>query len=324
MSKRSLRTPLELRLEGPGVRNSRISLDDLSLLSGHLQAAIKRVGQVLSGGVPSTQAGRKPSRVEATCTLQVVSIKAGSVTMLCDLPVQAEPDMFGDLGERAVECFVRGIGALEEDGGALPPGYDRGVLIALGEEGKLFERGIERISFSLRTRKECVASSYTPEVHARLLARMEQPVESSKTLEGRLLMGDFKESGLRCRIHPPFGPPVRCTFQEKHKNAILSALTHYVRLVGEAKESSGRIREFKIENIEILDTESQHMGQEQGRIPFFAPTQDLAALAAQQGVQPISDFRRLVCKLWPENESVDEFLDTIRAWREEGSEGKLV
>ena len=66
-------------------------------------------------------------------------------------------------------------------------------------------------------------------------------------------MGDFKETGLRCRVHPPIGKPVPCLFDEAQKEAVLAAMTRYVRLVGEATEAEGEILSLKIADIEVLD-----------------------------------------------------------------------
>ncbi|RME46787.1 MAG: hypothetical protein D6791_07395 [Chloroflexi bacterium] len=43
---------------------------------------------------------------------------------------------------------------------------------------------------------------------------------------------------------------------------------------------------------------------------------ELSALAEQQGVRPVSDFKALLGG-WPEHESVDEFLSAIRQWRQQ-------
>lgn len=48
------------------------------------------------------------------------------------------------------------------------------------------------------------------------------------------------------------------------------------------------------------------------------PRVDLATLAAQQGIKPISDFDSLFGDFWPEDESIDAFIATIREWRTEG------
>jgi hypothetical protein len=51
----------------------------------------------------------------------------------------------------------------------------------------------------------------------------------------------------------------------------------------------------------------------------------LEKLAAEQGVHPIEDFDAFMAErddVWPENESVDEFIETVRRWRREGEERK--
>src|SRR5215207_6593133 len=46
---------------------------------------------------------------------------------------------------------------------------------------------------------------------------------------------------------------------------------------------------------------------------------DLDALAEAQGVEPIGDIDELVADFWPEDESVEDFMDAVRRWRDEGS-----
>jgi len=49
----------------------------------------------------------------------------------------------------------------------------------------------------------------------------------------------------------------------------------------------------------------------------------LEKLAAEQGVQPITDFESLRADFWPEGESMDDFVRTIRGRRRD-SEGRSV
>ena len=42
------------------------------------------------------------------------------------------------------------------------------------------------------------------------------------------------------------------------------------------------------------------------------------SLAAEQGVKPVSDPDTLYGDFWPEDESMEEFLTTLRRWRQEG------
>lgn len=53
---------------------------------------------------------------------------------------------------------------------------------------------------------------------------------------------------------------------------------------------------------------------------FFALSNsaDLATVTRMQGVSPVNDLDDLVADFWPEDESVDEFVATIREWRREG------
>jgi hypothetical protein len=51
------------------------------------------------------------------------------------------------------------------------------------------------------------------------------------------------------------------------------------------------------------------------------PSIDWRALAAQQGTGPITDLDQLVGDFWPEDETVDELIAAVRAWRREGGRG---
>jgi hypothetical protein len=42
------------------------------------------------------------------------------------------------------------------------------------------------------------------------------------------------------------------------------------------------------------------------------------ALAEEQGVKPVEKFEDLLGDFWPEDESIDDFLETLYQWRREG------
>lgn len=44
-------------------------------------------------------------------------------------------------------------------------------------------------------------------------------------------------------------------------------------------------------------------------------------IAVRQGVQPIYDPAALHGDFWPEEEGVDDFVETVREWRREGGNG---
>jgi hypothetical protein len=309
---------LTIHLEGKAVERHRVALQDLILFGQQLQAALARVGTVLSGGT-SLKRGRKPAEIAEACSLDLVSMTAGSVSLAFEprlsSPEQAKLFPADSLGERALGCLVEGlahlgIGTLDTE---LPRGYDRGVLLALREGAKILDHGITAIGFDLRGRGQRLKASYTPQLHERVVRRIRAPIASQREIEGRLLMGDFRESDLRCRVHPPVGAPIACTFDEAQRDSVLAALTRYVRIVGEAKEEAGRIVSLKIADIEILD----HIGEaEEGR-PLFDEKSNLDELATEQGVTAVADFDALLGDFWPQDESADDFIAQVRSWRRE-------
>lgn len=58
---------------------------------------------------------------------------------------------------------------------------------------------------------------------------------------------------------------------------------------------------------EILDQESKQ----------FDPMKRISQLALDQGTKPLN-FDEMLGNFWPEDESTDEFLATLREWRNEG------
>jgi hypothetical protein len=56
-------------------------------------------------------------------------------------------------------------------------------------------------------------------------------------------------------------------------------------------------------------------GERDEELPADPPV--VAALAAEQGVRPIEDIEELGGDFWPEDESTEELLATLRAWRED-------
>ena len=60
------------------------------------------------------------------------------------------------------------------------------------------------------------------------------------------------------------------------------------------------------------------------RSSFYDPPADLETLARRLGVKPL-DFDELMAmdEVWPEDESVDDFIAAVREWRSEGKVGSL-
>src|SRR4051812_23321791 len=52
-----------------------------------------------------------------------------------------------------------------------------------------------------------------------------------------------------------------------------------------------------------------------GRTFRSQPPQTLKALAVQQGIQPVASLEDLVGDFWPEDETIDDFIEVVRQWR---------
>lgn len=109
-----------------------------------------------------------------------------------------------------------------------------------------------------------------------------------------------------------------CEFEEAQEDAILSAITHFVRVVGEAIETDGRVQILRIHDVELLDS-SESLGipgLEVARLESTAPT--LEELVKSSPPLPTEDVLALAAGIWPESDDIDEFLESVREWRKEG------
>lgn len=50
-------------------------------------------------------------------------------------------------------------------------------------------------------------------------------------------------------------------------------------------------------------------------MPLFKEKSEIEQLAAEQGVSVVTDFNALLGNFWPEDESADDFITQVRAWR---------
>jgi hypothetical protein len=224
-----------------------------------------------------------------------------------------------DVGQVALEKLVTGLAAITGENGPLPPGYDLGVLAAWRETGTLFEHGLEAVDLHLRMPRARFDVTYDAQVHARVAARIKGPVQNLRTIEGRLMMADFKEVGRRCRIHPPVGPPVEIEFEESLADAVYDNLRSSVRVTGEAEEDAdtGRIRRLRLRDIEPLSTETdiQALSPED-----FWRELTIEALAAEQGLavpQALDTMVGAAANLWESDEDFVQFVAAIYERRRE-------
>jgi len=316
-----LRLPLTVHFEGPGVARHTLLLRDFLVFGREIQTALDRVARILQGYSDSVQPGRRLADTERACSLEVVSFEGGgSVTLTLDLPPlkQAVLPTYTDVGEEALRTLVAGFDELSEDQAEMPAGYDDGVLMSLREAGRTFERGVESVSFTLGQKRAASVHVFDRSTVARIVRRIRTPIQNQKVVEGRLLMADFRESTLRCRVHPAIGSPILCDFDEGAREAVLSALTHIVRIVGEATEVQGEIQSLRIQDIEVLDAAvgAEPLGLELRRFEDRFPS--LEELSQDTPPVVVGDLATLGEGVWPPEDSVDEFIQSVKRWRKAG------
>jgi hypothetical protein len=312
---------LKIRFEGNAIGPGTIPVAHLLRFLANLNKALQRTGRVLTGEVESMHRGPQPRSIKDEVALDLVLLTHGSpATVLGFERRQAQitmPEL--DRGIEILEKSVSGLSAAQKPGEAMPAGYDTGVLMAWRDAGTLFSQGVSRIDFTLNHRQTPLSASFTPTGFARIQERIKGPQTNIRTIEGRLLMADFKEHGTRCRVHPSAGDPVLCLFDEEQKEEVLEDILHYVRIVGEAKEDpiTGRIACIKIHDIEQLeDRESEAAdllpkGTPISRDFWESPT--LEELAQAQNVHPLADVRVLF-DTWPgeQDDGFEEAIDRLR------------
>lgn len=312
MTTQRRRPPLVIRAKGPATVDGRMSLTDLIDLCKAFQTAVNRVARVLTGEADSRKKGKKPKEILETCRLDAVALQRGSFEIALDFPNNRLEDMH--LGRDAVRHLLQG---LQDEQGLcgeiLPAGYDVGVLASLRDMGRVFDRGVDSVEIDSWVNGAQRKFAYSPAHRLRIKERIKQPVSNFRTLEGRLVMADFRQEGERCRLHPPIGEPITCQFDESLSEKVHKNLRSHVRISGETFEDSetGRVSRVKIQTLEPVEIGGEAFDSMVG--DDFWSEKTLDELATEQDVHPVDDFAIVFGKaadLWEDDEDFDEFLST--------------
>lgn len=318
---------LQIHLEGDAIGTGRISVSHLLRLLSQFNKALQRSGRVLFGEADSVRKGPQPKSIKEEIALDLTLLTHGSPATILGFErrqtVQSLPEM--DLGVEILEKALKGLEQVQQIGTAMPAGFDAGVLLAWRDTGILFNQGVNKIIFTLNHQRTPLVANYTKEGYQRLQGRIQGPQVNIRTIEGRLLMADFKEHGTRCRVHPSVGDPVICLFDEEQKEEVLEDILQYVKIIGEAKEdpTTGKITTIRIHDIERLENRQEDNADLLPRgtpLPTdFWQSPTIEELAASQGVNPMADVRALF-GTWP-GEDDDGFEDSIHQLREQSIAG---
>lgn len=320
---------LTIRVEGPEIGSSRIPVQHLLTLLGETWKALLRHAERLQGDRESTRRGPKRKQVKQALALELVGITQGSpATMLHFAPPVRQLELWDQGAMSLYEEAFRGLQQAEEEQAPLPHAFDRGVLMAWRDVGLLFEKGVTEIKYLLNHRETPLIATYTPTGYETIQKRIQGPETNIRSIEGRLLMADFKEYGTRCRIHPPVGDPVLCLFDEEQKEEVLENILRFVRIVGEAKTDpiNGRIRSLKIHDIKPLEEREEEAsellpkGKPLPQTFDFWKSWSIEELAEMQSVRPVETAEALLGG-WP-GDPDDRFEDEIQKLRRSGMIGE--
>jgi hypothetical protein len=318
---------LSIRFDGDVVGPGRIPMAFLLSFLGNMNKAFVRTGRMLTGESESIRRGSPRRSIKEEVALDLVLLTHGSPAAVLGFErrgAQASlPSL--DLGIEILDMAISGLDAVQGDLDSLPMGCDSGVLMAWRDAGIVFGQGIDRVTFTLNHRRAPIITSFTPEGCVRIQQRIQGPQTNTRTIEGRLLMADFKEHGTRCRVHPSVGDAVLCLFDEVQKEEVLEDILHYVRIIGEAQEDplTGKISSIKIRDIERIEEKEDEaadllpQGIPLSRSFWESPTLD--ELARAQEVKPVTDPRSLF-GTWPGDvdDGFEDAIDELRHGRTSG------
>lgn len=312
---------LKIRFEGNAVGPGKIPVSHLLTFLSNLTKAFQRIGRVLAGESESAKRGRQPQSIKEEVALDLMMLTHGSPAAVLGFERrQTRLSLPGlDMGLEIFEKSLTGLVEIQSAESELPTGYDAGVLMAWRDAGVVFSQGVSSIEFSLNHRTEPLTARFTPDGLTRIQERIQGPTTNIRVIEGRLLMADFKEHGTRCRVHPSFGEPVLCLFDDEQKDEVLEDILQYVRIIGEAKEDplSGKIVSIRILDIERLPNKEEEAAEllPQGTpISYgFWESPNLDDLAQTQNVQPMHDVRSLF-GTWPGelDDHFERIIDDLR------------
>jgi len=275
---------------------------------------------VLLGEAESVKRGPRQRSIKDEVALDLVLLTHGSPDTILGferaLGQQALDGM--DFGIQIIEKSLQGLGEMQERGKGLPAGFDAGTLLAWRDMGILFEQGVDEISFVLNYRPERFSAVYSEPVYRRVQEWIKGPQSNIRTIEGRLLMADFKEHGTRCRVHPSIGEPIICLFDDVQKDEVLENILSYVKVIGEAKEDpiTGKITSIKIQDIQRLENREEGADLLPQGTPLpsdFWQSPSLDQLVELQGTHPLTDVASLF-GTWP-GDPDDGFEEAVRSLR---------
>lgn len=297
------RPVLQLKVDGPGMRKGRIPVPELVRICREAQDAINRQAEALKKR-KTYHPGPVGLSIKEECTLELIGIHGNSPTTLdFDLRKPQRALIFTEeFGDKAIREIIAGLRKRTD-------GFDPGVLLRMYTMSevitpKLISR-IEWIAPSRNGHDRKASAAITKAVRNRLAKQLSTPRKAVVEVAGVLDMADFKPEDFRCRIDPPIGASVECTFDRSKADQVQKLLRKNVRVKGD-----GTIHPYT-DKVEVLHiSEITPAGLEALTDQSFFSNPSLQELLAASNVKPITDPSILAGWI-PEDEDVDEMVKHI-------------
>lgn len=300
---------LQLKVNGPGVGEGRMSVPDLLRIMNPIQKAMRRIAIVLSGK-PSLGRGRRLKEIDKICELQFVGWGKGSAVITVELP-QPPPQttLIRNMGQQSVSVFMDGLRLIAEadtDEVALPEGFDSGVLACFEELGQGLGQTISEVSFSSRNGTSSVPTVFNAQVHDRVRRLLERPLSLQSTSKTGTLEQINGHGAFTGRLYSADGSQVTCHFREVHADKLPDVWMHLVKVTGVLRVDRTNL---DVDTILILDNQLETHGEAVPAVSFWAAPM-IEELVAEQGVGPVDDLDALA-SLWPQDDDPEAFLNFV-------------
>ncbi len=305
---------ITVHLEGPRVAKGRLSVDDFGRLIKGIQLSIKRIG-LNRAGRHGRGPGRLPREIEAACSLEVVSLDRGSLSVTLALPEPSDQaSLFDDPGEEALALLVDGLGQIEQLTESWPEPIDQSVIESLLDVSRLLDRGIERVEVRLGDRRVLRRAAMNLQVRSRLRSQIERPLPSETSTVGLLMEIDFKDH--TAEVHEPSGNVVRLSFTPDEDELMREAAKARVRVFGEGeRHPDGRLTRLTLRRLEILDGGAGEGEEVPGRLPQEGQLTPWRRVEDPFGdIRPLGELSAFIGGL-PDDRDPEEILRDLRQAR---------
>lgn len=308
-----------MKMTGPQVGKAKLSVSDLAEIIKRTQQALKRIGQALYGQ-ESHGKGRKKKDIEQQCELYLVGWEEGSAIAAFELGPQPDQlEIFGFIGDESVKALMAGMETMAADSYdtlSLPPGFDVGVLEAFESLGKVFEHGIDTISFSRDSRTFPEKASYSAAIREKIRVSLGQPVlvgHSVKVGQLEVLNG---HGGLRGTFWEVDGSRWICFFKNEHLDILPDAWMHKVKVTGRTIEEEGKEKFIEVDSLFVLEDELSEEPAAIGEARSFWQSASLEELAEEQGIFTVADIDE-IGEYWPADDDPDDLMAFVLQERSE-------